>query len=424
MAIKLGVIADDFTGATDIASFMVQSGWKVTQLLGIPNENTFVPYDIDAVVISLKIRSCSADEAVTQALKACQWLLHKASCQQLFFKYCSTFDSTSEGNIGPVTDALMDELQTDISLICPALPVNGRTVVFGHLFVNGQLLNESGMQNHPITPMKDANLLRLMEQQSKGMAGLVELKYIHQGKQAIRCQLELLRQRGIRYAVVDVLTMEDLLPIAQAASDMFLVTGGSGLGAALASHHSGQALAASTIGNTPPSRGRRAIILSGSCSVMTNQQVMEYKKIAPSMLLNIGECINNPEYSNQLIDWVIQKSTDVFAPMLYATQPPKSLEMIQQRYGATKASNAVEQVFAEVVSKLSRNGFNTFIVAGGETSSRVVQSLGIQQLSIGAPIAPGVPWVHCLHTDYWLALKSGNFGSRNFFQHALNMFHK
>ncbi|OTA18958.1 type III effector HopAN1 [Xenorhabdus beddingii] len=424
MTIKLGVIADDFTGATDIASFMVQSGWKVVQLLGVPDENTLIPYDADAVVISLKIRSCPAAESILQSLRSCHWLRHKAGCRQLFFKYCSTFDSTSEGNIGPVIDALMDELQADISLICPALPINGRTVVHGHLFVNGQLLNESGMQYHPVTPMKDANLLRLIEQQAKGRAGLVNLDCVRQGKLAIRHHLNSLRQNGIRYAVVDAMIMEDLVPIAQVASDMVLVTGGSGLGAALASYHSGDALEATTIGETPPAIGRRTVILSGSCSVMTNQQVIEYKKIAPGMALNVEECINNSGYASQLANWVIQQPEDGLAPILYSTQSPKSLEMIQQQYGIIKASHSIEQVFAEIVNELKQQGFNTFIVAGGETSAQIVQSLEIHEISIGASIVPGVPWVRSLQNDCWLALKSGNFGGENFFLLAQEVFHK
>ncbi|MDC9589381.1 four-carbon acid sugar kinase family protein [Xenorhabdus sp. XENO-10] len=422
MTIKLGVIADDFTGATDIASFMVQSGWKVTQLLGVPDENTSVPDDVDAVVISLKSRSCPADEAVKQSLKSCQWLQHKAGCRQLFFKYCSTFDSTSEGNIGPVIDALMDELQTNISLICPALPINGRTVLNGNLFVHGQLLNESGMQYHPVTPMKDSNLLRLIEQQAKGEAGLVDLHCVHQGKEAICYQLESLRQRGIRYAVVDVVTMEDLLPIAQAVSEMILVTGGSGLGAALTYCHTGKTLTELAIGNIPPTRERRVIILSGSCSVMTNKQVNEYKNIAPTLSLNVGECINNPEYINILMDWITQQPMNGFAPMLYATQPPNLLKMTQQQYGVIDASNAIESFFAEIARKLRFQGFNTFIVAGGETSAQVVQSLGVSQFNIGASIAPGIPWVHDTYTDCWFALKSGNFGELDFFQYVQEMF--
>ncbi|MDC9615402.1 four-carbon acid sugar kinase family protein [Xenorhabdus khoisanae] len=422
MTTKLGVIADDFTGATDIASFMVQSGWQVVQLLGVPEEGIPVPYGVDAIVVSLKSRSCSVDEAVEQSLKSCRWLRHRAGCQQIFFKYCSTFDSTSKGNIGPVIDALMDELQTDISLICPALPVNGRTVVHGYLFVNGQLLNESGMQYHPVTPMKDANLLRLIEQQSEGIAGLVNLDCVRQGRQTISHHLNSLRHNGIRYAVVDAMMTEDLVLIAQAVSDMVLVTGGSGLGAALASYHSGHVQADSTIGHIPSTIGRRAVILSGSCSVMTNQQVIEYKKIAPAMPLSVKECIHNPAYANQLVDWVIQQPEGGLAPMLYATQSAKLLELTQQQYGNTESSNAVEQVFAEITRKLKQLGINTFIVAGGETSAQVVQSLGIYQLSIGASISPGVPWVYSSHTDCWLVLKSGNFGDRDFFLRTQEVF--
>ncbi|WP_340619741.1 3-oxo-tetronate kinase [Xenorhabdus siamensis] len=329
MTIKLGVIADDFTGATDIAGFMVQNGWQVSQLLKVPDENTLIPHGVDAIVISLKSRSCPVEEAIENSLKCCRWLRYRVGCQQLFFKYCSTFDSTPEGNIGPVIDALMNELEIDLSLICPALPINGRTVVHGHLFVNGQLLNESGMQYHPVTPMKDANLLRLVEQQSKGQAGLVDLNCVRQGGESIRNRLDTLRCNGIRYAVVDAMMMEDLISIAQAASEMIFVTGGSGLGAALACYHTGLSfhaeygISVSSIGKTPSIRGRKVVVLSGSCSAMTYQQVMEYKKFAPAIALDVGECINNPEYSSYLVDWVIRQPRQVLAPMLYATQSPE-----------------------------------------------------------------------------------------------------
>ncbi|AWK42255.1 hypothetical protein GPY51_17395 [Photorhabdus laumondii subsp. laumondii] len=425
MTIKLGVIADDFTGATDIAGFMAQSGWRVVQLLDTPDENIAIPQDIDAIVISLKSRSCPIDEAVNNAVKSCRWLRQKTGCQQIFFKYCSTFDSTSKGNIGPVTDALMDELQTDITLISPALPVNGRTVIHGHLFVNGQLLNESGMQHHPVTPMTDANLLRLIEQQAQGKADLVDLACVHQGEQAIRVRLNHLQQQNIRYAITDTLSMNDLLPIARAASALKLITGGSGLGAALASTDTGKPLMPyQPEGATPPAENRRTVILSGSCSVMTNKQVALYQKFAPTKALNIDSCINDPQYAEKLVAWVIQQSENYLAPMLYTTHLPETLQKIQQQYGATTASEAIENTFASVVKGLSQLGFNTFIVAGGETAGKIVQSLDIQQFSIGAPIAPGVPWVHDRQHNYWLALKSGNFGNIDFFLHVQEMFHE
>ncbi|EKT53077.1 3-oxo-tetronate kinase [Providencia sneebia] len=425
MTVKLGVIADDFTGATDIAGFMVQNGWRVVQLLNEPNENTPVPQNVDAIVISLKSRSCPADEAINASVKSCEWLKQNAQCQQIFYKYCSTFDSTEKGNIGPVTDALMQWLNTPLSLICPALPVNGRTVVHGHLFVNGQLLNESGMQNHPVTPMTDANLLRVMEKQSEGQAGLISLNEVQQGSDVIQKRLTALKAQGVSYAVIDALTMDDLLPIARAAREMALLTGGSGLGAALAHNDTGsQWGAAASQGDKPTGKDRKTVILSGSCSTMTNKQVQSYQQIAPAKVLDVGECLNNSQYAQQLAIWVQAQSASKLAPLLYATQPPEILKKIQETYGAELASSAVENVFGEVVKILQKQGYNTFIIAGGETSGKVVQSLGTEQLSIGAPISPGVPWVQDLKSGHWLALKSGNFGQENFFQYAQEMFNE
>lgn len=423
MSIQLGVIADDFTGATDIAGFMVQSGWKVVQLLNEPDDNTEIPQDVDAIVVSLKSRSCPVDEAINSSIKTCRWLKEKANCKQIFFKYCSTFDSTEKGNIGPVTDALMKELNTNITVLTPALPVNGRTVVHGHLFVNGALLNESGMQHHPVTPMTDANLLRVMEKQSKGKAGLVDLVTVETGAEAIKKQLSALQSQGVNYAVTDAITMENLLPIAQATTDFPLLTGGSGLGAAIATVQTGIAWQRNTPrGEQPESATRKTVILSGSCSQMTNAQVNAYAAIAPSRLVEVSECLSNPHYANELSAWVIENQSTTLAPMLYATQPADKLKQIQQQYGTQQSSESVEKLFGEVVSLLKQKGFNTFIIAGGETSGKVVQSLGTQQLSIGAPIVPGVPWVKDRQSGDWLALKSGNFGQENFFREAQEMY--
>lgn len=423
MSIQLGVIADDFTGATDIAGFMVQSGWKVVQLLNEPDENTAVPQDVDAIVVSLKSRSCPVNEAVNASLTTCDWLKNIAGCQQIFFKYCSTFDSTAKGNIGPVTDALMHMLKADITVITPALPVNGRTVIHGHLFVNGKLLNQSGMQDHPVTPMTDANLLRVMEKQAQGHAGLIDLVTVELGAEAIKAQLSALQNQGIRYAVTDAITMENLLPIAQATKDLPLLTGGSGLGAAIATVKTGIAWQRNTtLGEKPPSAQRKAVILSGSCSQMTNAQVNAYAAIAPSHQVDIGQCLSHPEYAKVLSAWAVENQSTGLAPMLYATLPADKLKQIQQQYGVQQSSESVEKLFGEVVILLKQHGFNTFIIAGGETSGKVVQSLGTQQLSIGAPIVPGVPWVKDRLSGDWLALKSGNFGQENFFQQAQEMY--
>lgn len=423
MSIQLGVIADDFTGATDIAGFMVQSGWKVVQLLNEPDGNTEIPQDVDAIVVSLKSRSCPVDEAINSSIKTCRWLKEKANCKQIFFKYCSTFDSTEKGNIGPVTDALMKELNANITVLTPALPVNGRTVIHGHLFVNGTLLNESGMQHHPVTPMEDANLLRVMEKQSKGKAGLVDLVTVENGTEAIKKQLSTLQSQGVNYAVTDAITMENLLPIAQATTEFPLLTGGSGLGAAIATVQTGIAWQRNTTrGEQPEPAARKSVILSGSCSQMTNAQVNAYCAIAPSRQVEVSECLSNPHYANELSTWVLENQSATLAPMLYATQPADKLKQIQQQYGTQQSSESVEKLFGEVVRLLKQQGFNTFIIAGGETSGKVVQSLGTQQLSIGAPIVPGVPWVKDRQSGDWLALKSGNFGQENFFREAQEMY--
>lgn len=419
MTIKLGVIADDFTGSTDIGCFISAEGWQVIQFVGTP-EHPLTDCHADALVISLKSRSCPAEQAINESLEACRWL-KKAGCEQIYFKYCSTFDSTAEGNIGPVTDALLKELGSDFTLICPALPVNGRTVIHGHLFVNGSLLSESGMQNHPITPMQDANLMRLMDAQAAGKTGLIDLTTLHQGRQTIEQQIATLRQQGFHYAVTDALTFDDLRCLKPVLSDFPLLTGGSGLAKIIAeAPESTEARS-----NTPayPSKDGRAVILSGSCSVMTNQQVARYQQMAPSYPLDVERCLNDKDYDQFLTDWVLQQSS-VWAPLVYATQPPEKVKQIQQDYGVQQISHAIEQTFAGLAKHLAEKGFNRFIIAGGETSSLIVQELGIHKLEIGGLIAPGVPWVRDGdRPTRWLALKSGNFGHQDFFQYAQELCH-
>lgn len=423
MAIQLGIIADDFTGATDIAGLMTERGWNVIQLLKIPQGNIELPQNIDAIVISLKSRSIEARLAIEQSLHALRWLQTHTDCHRFYFKYCSTFDSTNEGNIGPVTDALLTALNSKSTLLCPALPINGRTVVHGYLFVNGLLLNESGMQFHPITPMTDANVRRLIEAQGQGDSGLIDLATIMQGVSATQKAITQLIRADIRYLVADCLTMTDLDTLAQASSDFPLLTGGSGLAGAIA-----KAAVASTnpahspSQNFPPKQGARTVILSGSASTMTNHQVSRYQAIAPTKALDIDACLQDKNYATTLAQWVVEQSKGAFAPMLYATMQPQQLRKIQYQYGAKRAGEAIEKTFGQVARKLKHLGFNRFIIAGGETSGRVVQDLACEQLFIGAPIAPGVPWVHDVENDIWLALKSGNFGEIAFFQQAQAMY--
>ncbi|MFM4703452.1 3-oxo-tetronate kinase [Aeromonas bivalvium] len=414
---RLGVIADDFTGATDIAGFLVENGLSTLQLAGVPSGGDLPR--ADALVVSLKSRSCPAEQAVADSLAALAWL-REQGCDRIYQKYCSTFDSTPQGNIGPVADALLAALDHDFTLICPALPVNGRTVYQGNLFVGPQPLAESGMRHHPLTPMTDSNLLRLMDGQGRGRTGLVPLNTIAAGPEAIAAALSRLRGDGYRYAVVDTLTEQHLLDIAAAVRDWPLVTGGSGLAIGLARQLSrGQPLAARAAGRPVPGP---CVILSGSCSQMTNRQVAHYRTLAPSLALSVEACLTEPDYPARLADWLLGQGEGP-APLLYATTAPETLSEIQRQYGVQAASEAVEACFAAVARLLVAAGVSRLIVAGGETSSRVTQALAIHAFHIGPQIAPGVPWVRATDRPLSLALKSGNFGDEHFFSTAQEAFH-
>ncbi|MGB8665965.1 MAG: 3-oxo-tetronate kinase [Serratia inhibens] len=416
----LGVIADDFTGATDIASFLVENGLSTVQLNGVPQEK--VQVEAQAVVISLKSRSCEPSQAIEQSLQALAWLQHQG-CRQFYFKYCSTFDSTAQGNIGPVTDALLAALGENQTVISPALPVNGRTVYQGYLFVFEQLLSESGMRHHPVTPMTDSNLLRLMEAQAQGRCGLVTAAEMDRGAEAVTEKLQLLAQQGVRYAVLDTLNERHLLTQGKALKNMKLVTGGSGLAIGLARQWAQPGHGSPQSAGAP--QGEKAVVLSGSCSVMSNQQVARYRQQAPAMAIDVARCLTEPAraaYVTELAHWVQQQANTPLAPLLYATAEPEKLQQVQQQYGMAAASQAVESLFAGVVKQLRQHGFSRFIVAGGETSGVVTQALGIRGFHIGPCISPGVPWVRAIEQPVSLALKSGNFGDENFFARAQTEF--
>ncbi|UAY77235.1 four-carbon acid sugar kinase family protein [Pasteurella canis] len=411
----LGVIADDFTGASDIASFLVENGLKTVQMNGVPD--CALQSQVDAIVISLKSRSNPVEEAIAQSLQALEWL-QQNGCKQFYFKYCSTFDSTEKGNIGPVTDALLEALQDDFTMICPALPVNGRTIFNGYLFVGNVLLNESGMQNHPITPMKDANLVRLMDKQARGKTGLVSYSDLMKGADFVKSRFAELKQQGFRYAVVDSVDNSQLAVLAEAIADFKLVTGGSGLAAYMAARLSGGKQGDNAL---LPNKAK-TVVLSGSCSVMTNKQVAKYAEKAPHVYLDVAQSISNPAYADELAQWVLANLNHTLAPMVYATVSPEKLKQIQAEFGADKASHAIENTFAQLAEKLKAAGVVNFITAGGETSSIVVQQLGFTGFHIGKQIAPGVPWLKALDDNIFLALKSGNFGTEDFFAFAQGMF--
>ncbi|WP_312760228.1 3-oxo-tetronate kinase [Pantoea brenneri] len=417
---RLGVIADDFTGATDIASFLAQNGLTTIQFNGVPAGDRVV--GAQAIVISLKSRSCPAEQAVAQSLAALAWL-QQQGCERFYFKYCSTFDSTAQGNIGPVTDALLAALGESLTVICPALPVNGRTVYQGHLFVGDRLLSDSGMRHHPVTPMHDSNLLRLMTAQATGQAGLIAAAQVDQGAEAVRQALGQLAEQGINYVVIDTLNEQHLLTQGEALRDLRLVTGGSGLAIGLARQWATAGADAAAAEQAGRPQGDRAVVLSGSCSQMTQRQVSVYRQLAPAQEVQVERCLQDADdYALQLCDWVAANSHQALAPLLFATADAQQLQLIQQQYGARRSSEAVEQLFAAVTRELQRRGWQRFIVAGGETSGVVAQSLGVTAFHIGPTISPGVPWVRDIQQPLSLALKSGNFGDEDFFRRAQTEF--
>lgn len=413
---QLGIIADDFTGATDVAGFLVANGVRTTQLVGVPQSD--IEVDSQAVVISLKSRSCPPEQAVEESVAALSWLRARGS-RRIYQKYCSTFDSTPRGNIGPVADALLDRLGADLTVVCPALPVNGRTVYNGYLFVNGVLLEESGMRDHPINPMTDSHLGRLMEAQSRGRAGTIAADVVDRGADEVSDRLEALRTRGARYAVLDALNTAHLDILAEAVDPLPLVTGGSGLAASMVRRWTDRTSPRAAAEAGQPIGGA-AVVLSGSCSERTREQVEAYSRDAPSLALDVTRCLNDSNYAEEVAGWVSREQkgrgrpAERWAPLVFATTGPAALRDIHERYGA-EAGAAVERTFASVARLLADADTRRFVVAGGETSGAVVQSLGVRGFHVGPQIAPGVPWVRALDKPYSMALKSGNFGEERFF---------
>ncbi|MGY2215326.1 MULTISPECIES: 3-oxo-tetronate kinase [unclassified Pseudomonas] len=413
----LGCIADDFTGGTDLASTLVRAGMRTLQVIGVPEGP--LPDDIDAVVIALKSRTISAEEAVTQSLEALEWL-RAAGCQQFFFKYCSTFDSTSRGNIGPVADALADALGVSFAVACPAFPENKRTIFNGHLFVGEQLLSESGMRNHPLTPMTDSNLVRVLQQQTLKPVGLVAHSVVSKGAQAISTAFSNLEAQGQGYAIVDAIDDEDLYAIGGAVADHKLVTGGSGVALGLPENfrRAGLLGKSETASVLPAIKGLGAVV-SGSCSVATNSQVEHWQKSRPSFSLDPLLLANGHDQVAQALAWA--KDLIQQGPILiYGSAQPETVKLAQQKLGVEAAGQIVEDALSAVAVGLYEMGVRKLVVAGGETSGAVVKALKIKALRIGATIDPGVPWTLGLRDDpVALALKSGNFGTVDFFEKAL-----
>jgi uncharacterized protein YgbK (DUF1537 family) len=412
----LGVIADDFTGATDVASMLVREGMRTVQVIGVP---AGAAPEADAVVVALKSRTTPAAQAVGESLAALRWL-QGAGARQIYFKYCSTFDSTPAGNIGPVAEALLDALGAKIAIACPAFPENGRTVFRGHLFVGDQLLSDSGMRDHPLTPMTDANLVRVLQAQSRGKVGLLKYDVLAQGADAARARLQALADEGVRLAVADAVTNDDLRVLGEACADLPLITAGSGVALGLPAAYAQRGwLQRDAQAATLPAVGGAAAVLSGSCSVATNGQVRHWLGSGrPGFRLDARAlAAGQPVVADALA--FAQARLAQEPVLIYATAEPAEVKAVQAELGVERAGQLVEHALAAIAQGLQGQGVRRLVVAGGETSGAVVQALGVQSLRIGAPIDPGVPWTQALGQPLLLALKSGNFGSVDFFAKAL-----
>jgi uncharacterized protein YgbK (DUF1537 family) len=421
MSVVLGAIADDFTGATDLCNTLVRRGMKTVQLIDVPAAGAAAP-DAEAVVIALKSRTIPAVEAVAMSLKALAWL-KDAGARQILFKYCSTFDSTDDGNIGPVAEALLDALGSDFTLYCPAFPEAGRTIFKGYLFVGDVLLSESGMRDHPLTPMRDPSLVRVLQRQSRGKVGLVQHATVARGSAAIADAFAALRRDGFRHAIVDAIADRDLEAIGEAARDFALITGGSGIALGLPENFRRQGLIGAGGGaDVLPRIGGKAAVLSGSCSMATLAQLAYMRERAPVFVIDPLAAAAGNRVADAALSWAADKLGD--APIVFAaTAPPEAVVAVQQKLGREEAGALVEGIMAEIAKGLVARGVRRLVVAGGETAGAVVQALGVTGLRIGRQIDPGVPWTVSLpgsrgEPALALALKSGNFGAPDFFLRA------
>lgn len=413
----LGAVADDFTGATDLAALMARSGLSVSLRIGVPEPGTEAAADCE--VVALKIRTEPVKEAVSEARNALSWL-QSIGAERFFWKYCSTFDSTAQGNIGPVAEAMMVQLGAEQTVYCPSFPENGRTVFHGHLFVGNELLSDSPMKNHPLTPMTDSNLVRLLEPQTTNSVGLIEKSVVSRGADAIKSKLKSLKSDGVSHVVIDAIDEDDLKAVGAASANHMLVTGGSAVALPLVETLSGK-LRGSAPTKTAIAVDDCSLILSGSCSAMTRKQVSVFAEKKPSYRLDPMALAKDDMALKAAKAWL--EGQDASAPkLIYATADPEDVKRAQAELGREKAGEIVEHALAALAQWAREIGHRRFVVAGGESSGAVTQALGVSQLTIGPEIAPGVPWTFANSNGYdiALALKSGNFGRESFFQDALD----
>lgn len=403
---KLGVIADDFTGASDIALTIAEAGMSVTQYIGIPDGDA--TSESDAGVVALKSRTAPVSEALADSLAACNWLKAQGA-EQIILKVCSTFDSTAEGNIGPVLEALAARLGAGPVIVCPAFPENGRSVYQGHLFVSDKLLSESGMQDHPLTPMTDPDIRRVLASQTDLTVGHIPIQAVAQGADAIVAAMP----PNATLMVADAIHDADLLEIGRAARGMPLLCGGSGIALGVPANFD------LTMAPTKPLGNRGAgVVLSGSCSKATRAQVASYRQLAPSLEISAGELLEGGVNAEDVAAWVMDQEA---APLVFSSADPDVVKDAQRQFGVSRAAETIEAFFAELAAVLARKGIGRIVVAGGETSGAVVKGLDVNAFEIGPRLAAGVPMVRPLNADLVLALKSGNFGEEAFFKNALRL---
>lgn len=416
----LGCIADDFTGATDLANNLVRAGMRVVQAIGVPEGP--LDADVDAVVVALKSRTIAPAEAIAQSLEALRWLQSQGA-KQIYFKYCSTFDSTPQGNIGPVTEALMDAMGCDFTIATPAFPDNKRTVFKGYLFAGDVLLNESGMQNHPLTPMTDPNLVRVLQAQCTRKVGLVDYAVVARGAAAIEERIAQLKAEGVSIAIVDAVSNDDLLRMGPALAKMPLVTAGSGVAIGLPANFG---LAPSSQASELPGAGGKSAVVSGSCSLATNRQVLDFiQRGGAALAIDPLRIAAGVDVAAEALAWAAPL-IDKGPVLVYSTAEAGAVKSVQGRLGVEEAGAMVERTIAAIARGLVERGVHRLVVAGGETSGACVQALGIAQMQIGPQIDPGVPWCHARSeaapdAGLHIALKSGNFGSDDFFTKAFTV---
>ena len=419
MTLALGVIADDYTGASDLANALATNGLRVVQTIGVPPESLALP-DVDAVVVALKSRSIPAAEAVRQSLEADRWLRARGAAHVLF-KICSTFDSTDAGNIGPVSDALRDAAGGGLTLVNPGFPGAGRRVFQGTLFVHDQLLNESPLKDHPLNPMHDANLVRVLARQSRAPVGLVPLQVVEQGADAVRAALAALPEGAV---IVDAVNDQQFEILGQVALDRPVSTGASGLGIGLARALGRRDIVAEPMTDIgAPAPGRFAAILAGSCSRATLEQIAVAEQTMPVLRLDVEKLLAGPDEAKAALTWARDRLGE--GPVLIASSnAPTEVQALQKRHGGAAIGETIEAALADIAAGLIEAGVGRLVVAGGETSGAVVNRLGLQGFLIGAEIAPGVPALRVIgraHAGLGIALKSGNFGGPDFFHRALAM---